>query len=91
MEQGCGDCMSTCCATEGRLLVARGVRHKHSSDALDFREDRLIKLDITKADCNEPVDVEQLDEVATVALVDAEGNTYCNTSCELAELLCFAA
>eukprot|EP00965_Chrysotila_dentata_P082372 2718920-Pleurochrysis_carterae.AAC.1 len=54
-------------------------------------EDRLIELDVIKADCTEPVDVEQVDEVASAALVEAEVNTFCNTRYELAELLGFAA
>eukprot|EP00965_Chrysotila_dentata_P097003 3206586-Pleurochrysis_carterae.AAC.1 len=69
----CGDSMSTCCATEGRL------------------KDRLIDLNVAETDCSEPVDVEQVDEVVAAALVDAEVNTFCNTKCELAGLLCFAA
>eukprot|EP00965_Chrysotila_dentata_P181352 5985760-Pleurochrysis_carterae.AAC.1 len=65
--------------------VARGVRHKRTSDALDFSEDKLIELDVAEADCSEPVDVEQVNEVAAAALVDAaEVNTFCNTRCELA-------
>eukprot|EP00965_Chrysotila_dentata_P176217 5818588-Pleurochrysis_carterae.AAC.1 len=52
--------------------VARGVRHIRTSDVLDFREDRLIELDVDKTDCSEPVDVEQVDEVAAAALIDAE-------------------
>eukprot|EP00965_Chrysotila_dentata_P081350 2686411-Pleurochrysis_carterae.AAC.1 len=35
--------------------------------------------------------VEQVDKVAAAAVVDAEVNTFCNTRCELAELLRFAA
>eukprot|EP00965_Chrysotila_dentata_P100920 3333643-Pleurochrysis_carterae.AAC.2 len=54
-------------------------------------EDRLIELDGAEADCCEPVDVEQVNEVATAALVDAEVNTFCNKRCKLAGLLCFAA
>eukprot|EP00965_Chrysotila_dentata_P105929 3498606-Pleurochrysis_carterae.AAC.1 len=48
--------------------VARGVQHKRTSDAHDFREDRLIELDVAEANCSEPVDVEQVDEVAAAAL-----------------------
>eukprot|EP00965_Chrysotila_dentata_P186157 6146662-Pleurochrysis_carterae.AAC.1 len=49
--------------------VARDVRRKCTSDALNFREDRLIELDVAKADCHsEPIDVEQVDEVAAAAL-----------------------
>eukprot|EP00965_Chrysotila_dentata_P070980 2345756-Pleurochrysis_carterae.AAC.1 len=40
--------------------------------ALDFREDRLIKLDVAEADCSQPIDVGKVDEVAAAALVDAE-------------------
>eukprot|EP00965_Chrysotila_dentata_P154964 5120201-Pleurochrysis_carterae.AAC.1 len=41
--------------------------------------------------CSEPNGVEQVDEVAAAALVDAEMNTFCNMRCELAKLLCFSA
>eukprot|EP00965_Chrysotila_dentata_P028708 953844-Pleurochrysis_carterae.AAC.1 len=44
----------------------------YTSDALDFKEDRLIKLDVAETDCSEPADVKQVDEVAAAALVDAE-------------------
>eukprot|EP00965_Chrysotila_dentata_P207543 6184185-Pleurochrysis_carterae.AAC.1 len=50
----------------------RDVRHKYTSATLDFREDGLIKLDVTEADCREPVDVEQVNKVAAAALVDAK-------------------
>eukprot|EP00965_Chrysotila_dentata_P168258 5556762-Pleurochrysis_carterae.AAC.1 len=46
---------------------------------------------IAEADCSEPVHVEQVDKIAAAAfLVDADVNTFCNTRCELAKLLCFA-
>eukprot|EP00965_Chrysotila_dentata_P243094 6205227-Pleurochrysis_carterae.AAC.3 len=54
-------------------------------------EDRLIEVNVAEADCGELVDVKQVDEVAAAALADAEANTFCNTRCELAELLYFAA
>eukprot|EP00965_Chrysotila_dentata_P113205 3740561-Pleurochrysis_carterae.AAC.2 len=62
----------TACPPAALPRAWRGVRHKRASDALDFREGRLIELDVGEADCSEPVDVEQIDEVATAALVDAE-------------------
>eukprot|EP00965_Chrysotila_dentata_P061533 2037393-Pleurochrysis_carterae.AAC.1 len=57
---------------------------------LEFREDRLIELDVAEADCSEAVDVAQVDKEAAAALVDGKVNTFCNTRCELAELLSFA-
>eukprot|EP00965_Chrysotila_dentata_P055547 1842818-Pleurochrysis_carterae.AAC.1 len=35
-------------------------------------EDRLIELDVAEADCSDPIDVKQIDEVAAAALVNAE-------------------
>eukprot|EP00965_Chrysotila_dentata_P137127 4535641-Pleurochrysis_carterae.AAC.6 len=79
------------CCLRGKT-VARSARHKRTSDALiDFGGDRLVKLDVAEADCSEAINVEQVNEVAAAALVDAEVNTFCNTWCELAGLLYFAA
>eukprot|EP00965_Chrysotila_dentata_P159033 5253899-Pleurochrysis_carterae.AAC.1 len=44
--------------------AARRVRRKRTDDAFDFREDRPIELGVAEADCSEPVDHEQIDEVA---------------------------
>eukprot|EP00965_Chrysotila_dentata_P260387 6213886-Pleurochrysis_carterae.AAC.1 len=74
-------------------VVARRVLHKRTGTggAFDFREGRLIELYIIEANGGEAVDLQQVNEVAATALVDAEVNTFCNTRCDLAELLCFAA
>eukprot|EP00965_Chrysotila_dentata_P004489 145882-Pleurochrysis_carterae.AAC.5 len=71
--------------------VARSERHRPTSDALDFGENRLVKRDVAEADGSEPVDVEQVDEVAAAALIVAKVNAFCNSRCGLAWLLYFAA
>eukprot|EP00965_Chrysotila_dentata_P033323 1109419-Pleurochrysis_carterae.AAC.1 len=71
--------------------VARSVRYKRTSDAFDFREDRLIELDIVEANGGDAVDLKQVNKVAAAALVDVKMNAFCSYSrCELAWLLCFA-
>eukprot|EP00965_Chrysotila_dentata_P215878 6189047-Pleurochrysis_carterae.AAC.1 len=66
-----------------RQIVALGVRHKRTSDAPDFMETDSSKLTSLKRTV--------VDEVPAAALVDADANTFRNTRCKLAELLCFAA
>eukprot|EP00965_Chrysotila_dentata_P113359 3746182-Pleurochrysis_carterae.AAC.1 len=81
---GCGDCMSTCCATvcyRGKIL-ARCVRYKRTGDAFDFRENGFIELDVVRSNGGESVDLKQGKEVAAAALIDAEVNSFCNSRCE---------
>eukprot|EP00965_Chrysotila_dentata_P099539 3290606-Pleurochrysis_carterae.AAC.1 len=78
---GCGDCMSACCATKGRLkrVVCDTNVPVMRSTSGNTDSSNLTSLKPT------------VDKVAAAALVDAEVNTFCNTRCEYAELLCFAA
>eukprot|EP00965_Chrysotila_dentata_P130871 4326587-Pleurochrysis_carterae.AAC.1 len=66
------------------------MRHKRTSDALDFRKDRLVKHDVAETHGGKAVYFKEVDEIAAAALVNAEVDAFCNSRGEFAQLLCFA-
>eukprot|EP00965_Chrysotila_dentata_P059426 1971923-Pleurochrysis_carterae.AAC.1 len=66
------------------------MRHKRTSDALDFRKDRLVKHDVDETHGGVAVDFKEVYEIAAAALVNAKVDAFCNSGGKFARLLCFA-
>eukprot|EP00965_Chrysotila_dentata_P153261 5065353-Pleurochrysis_carterae.AAC.1 len=60
---GCGGVHTHLLRYQGKD-VALSVRYKRTSDTFDFREDRLLELDVVKANGGKAIDLKQVNEVA---------------------------